>query len=38
MQLRSFRITLSAGAIAFVWTLFNVVAALAGDTTPPMPK
>lgn len=38
MQLRSFRITLSAGVIALAWTLLSVAAALAGEGGPPLPK
>jgi hypothetical protein len=38
MQFRSFRVALSASAIALAWTLLNVFAALAGDTFPPLPK
>ncbi len=38
MHVRSFRVALSASTIALVWTLLNVVAALAGDTTGPLPK
>jgi hypothetical protein len=38
MSVRSFRVALSAGALAFAWTLLSVVAALAGDGHPPFPK
>jgi hypothetical protein len=38
MQFRSFRVALSAGTIALAWTLLSVVAALAGEMNPPLPK
>jgi hypothetical protein len=37
MRVRSFQI-LSAGTIALAWTLLSVVAALAGEMNPPLPK
>lgn len=38
MQFRSFRVALSASSIALVWTLLSVIAALAGESYPPLPK
>jgi hypothetical protein len=38
MSVRSFRVALSASTIALAWTLLNVVAALAGEGLPPVPK
>jgi hypothetical protein len=38
MHVRSFRVALSASTIALAWTLLSVVAALAGEGTPPLPK
>jgi hypothetical protein len=38
MSARSFRVALSASALTLAWTLLSVVAALAGDGLPPIPK
>jgi hypothetical protein len=38
MHVRSFRVALSAGSIAVLWTLFSVISALAGDVSGPLPK
>jgi hypothetical protein len=38
MHVRSFRVALSAGSIAILWSLVSVVSALAGDGGVPLPK
>jgi hypothetical protein len=38
MSVHSFRVALSASVVALAWTLLSVVAALAGDGLPPVPK
>jgi hypothetical protein len=38
MHVRSFRVALSAGTVALLLTLLNVLAAFAGDGVPPIPK
>ncbi len=38
MRVRSFRVVLSAGSIALLWSLVSVISALAGDVPGPLPK
>jgi hypothetical protein len=38
MRFPAFRVVLSAGSIAALMTLISAVAALAGDSFPPLPK